>query len=66
MIFSLHSLIYPFETLLEWEDRLLFGSDFPNIPYDFAESYNYLFEMGLPKSFYEKVLAINAKRLYGI
>jgi hypothetical protein len=56
----------PYEALIENEDRILFGSDFPNIPYDFSESYRFLFSLNFPKSFYEKIFALNAKRFYDL
>lgn len=54
------------EILLEYEDRILFGSDFPNIPYAFEESFKYLFSMAFPRSFYEKVFSRNARTFYGL
>ena len=54
------------QKLLEYEDQILFGSDFPNIPYDFKESWKTLFSYNLPKSFYEKIMYGNAKTLYRI
>jgi len=50
--------------LQEHEDQLLFGSDFPHIPYDFVESWKTLFSLQLPKSFYEKLMYKNAQKLY--
>lgn len=46
------------------EDQLLFGSDFPEIPYDFQESWKSLFSLQLRKSFYEKLMYKNARKLY--
>jgi hypothetical protein len=52
------------EVLLRHEDQILFGSDFPHIPYDFEESWKYLFSLDLPISFYEKVMFENARKFY--
>jgi len=54
------------EDLLAHEDRLLYGSDFPNIPYNYNQSIEGLLNLGLPKSFYDKVFYENAKRIFGI
>lgn len=52
------------QVLLDHEDQILFGSDFPNIPYDFAESWKYLFSLDLPPLFYTKIMYQNAERFY--
>ena len=54
------------EELLSYEDRILFGSDFPLISYDYSCSTEGLLNLNLPKSFYEKVFYENAKRILGI
>ncbi|MHA1486226.1 MAG: amidohydrolase family protein, partial [Promethearchaeota archaeon] len=54
------------EELLSHEDRILFGSDFPNIPYDYSCSIEGLLNLNLPKSFYNKVFYENAKRIFRI
>jgi len=54
------------EELLSYEDRILFGSDFPNISYEYASSAEGLLNLNLPKSFYEKVFYENAKRIFGV
>ncbi len=51
------------EDLLSYEDRILFGSDFPNLPYDYSISTKGLLDMNLPKTFYDKIFYENAKRL---
>ncbi|MHA1508590.1 MAG: amidohydrolase family protein [Promethearchaeota archaeon] len=43
---------------------MLFGSDFPNIPYDYSCSIEGLLNLNLPKSFYDKVFYENAKRIF--
>ena len=54
------------EELLQYQDRILFGSDFPNIPYDYELSTRNLFELNLPKSFYNKIFYSNAEKLFNI
>jgi len=54
------------EDLIAHEDRILYGSDFPNIPYDYNQSIEGLLDLNLPKSFYDKVFYENAKRIFGI
>ncbi|GAI80906.1 unnamed protein product, partial [marine sediment metagenome] len=54
------------DVLLSYQDRILFGSDFPNIPYDYENSTKGLLEMGLPRSFYENIFFNNAKRIFKI
>ncbi|MHA1732059.1 MAG: amidohydrolase family protein [Promethearchaeota archaeon] len=56
----------PHDALLEHEDQLLFGSDFPNIPYPYEESFKHLFSLGFPRKFYEKFMCENARRFYGL
>ncbi|MFX1532036.1 MAG: amidohydrolase family protein, partial [Promethearchaeota archaeon] len=52
------------EDLLSYQDRILFGSDFPNIPYEYNLATKGLLSLNLPKSFYENVFFNNAKRLF--
>ena len=54
------------EDLLSYQDRILFGSDFPNIPYEYEHSTKGLFELNLPKKFYEDIFYNNAKKLFNI
>jgi len=56
----------PLERLLPYEDRILFGSDFPNIPYNYEESVNGLLRTGLPGDFLRKVFRDNAVRMFGL
>ncbi len=53
----------PCERLLPYRDRLLFGSDFPNIPYPYEESVEGLLRLGLGDEFLDKVFRENAKRI---
>lgn len=52
------------EDLITYQDRILFGSDFPNIPYNYEESTKGLLELDLPIIFYENIFYKNAKRLF--
>jgi predicted TIM-barrel fold metal-dependent hydrolase len=52
------------DILLSYQDRILFGSDFPNIPYEYKNSTKGLFEFDLPRNFYEKIFYNNAKRIF--
>ena len=46
-------------------DRILFGSDFPNIPYRYQNSVLGWLERDMERSFYEKLFFGNAKSLFG-
>jgi hypothetical protein len=52
------------EILVSYQDRILFGSDFPNIPYDYDYSTKGLFEMEFSKDFYNKIFFENAQRIF--
>lgn len=52
------------ERLYEISDRILFGSDFPNIPYNYQNSVLGWLERGMDYSFYEKIFHKNAERLF--
>ena len=54
------------EELLSHEDRILFGSDFPVISYDYSYSIEGLLNLNLPKSFYQKIFYENAKRIFKV
>ena len=54
------------EDLLSYQDRILFGTDYPNIPYEYERSTKGLLEFDLPKKFYENIFYENAKRLFDI
>lgn len=55
----------PVERLLPHQDRILFGSDFPNIPYDYSDAVNGLIATGLGEEFLKKVFHGNAERILG-
>ncbi|MHA2334820.1 MAG: amidohydrolase family protein [Candidatus Hodarchaeales archaeon] len=52
------------EKLYAISDRILFGSDFPNIPYDFRNSVLGWLERDMESSFYRKIFSNNAKTLF--
>ena len=54
------------EELISYQDRILFGTDFPNIPYEYTLSTKGLLGLNLPKSFYENVFFNNAKRVFNL
>jgi len=54
------------EELISYQDRILFGTDFPNIPYEYTLSTKGLLSLNLPKSFYENIFFNNAKRLFNL
>jgi uncharacterized protein len=54
----------PYKRLLPYQDRLLFGSDFPNIPYAYTESVDSLIRLGLGDDFLRRVFRDNAKRIF--
>jgi predicted TIM-barrel fold metal-dependent hydrolase len=54
------------EDLISYQDRILYGSDFPNIPYDYKLSTKGLLELELPREFYENIFMNNAKRLFNV
>lgn len=49
--------------LLDLQDRILFGSDFPNIPYTYAHAVRSVLELGLGDAWSRDVLHHNAARL---
>ncbi|MFW9825258.1 MAG: amidohydrolase family protein [Candidatus Thorarchaeota archaeon] len=54
------------EELISYQDRILFGSDFPNIPYDYQLSTKGLLALDLPRNFYENIFFKNAQRIFNI
>jgi predicted TIM-barrel fold metal-dependent hydrolase len=52
------------EDLIVFQDKIFFGSDFPNIPYEYRRSTKGLLELNLPKTFYKKIFYENAKRIF--
>jgi hypothetical protein len=56
----------PIERVLEFQDRVVFGSDFPNIPYPWEHAVETILEMRLGRALEEKLLCTNAARLLGL
>jgi uncharacterized protein len=52
--------------LVAHQDRILFGSDFPLIPYDYDEERRWAWERGLDASVRRKIFHDNALRFYGL
>ncbi|MHA1292713.1 MAG: amidohydrolase family protein [Promethearchaeota archaeon] len=52
------------EDLILYQDRILYGSDFPNIPYDYQFSTKGFLELNLSKNFYENIFYNNSKKLF--
>ncbi|MCB1315537.1 MAG: amidohydrolase family protein [Leptospiraceae bacterium] len=48
-----------------YQDRILYGSDFPNIPYDYAEQKEAILNMQLGERIEQNVFQNNARRLLG-
>lgn len=47
-------------------DRVLFGSDFPSIPYDYADAVRAVVDLGMPEDWQRAVLWHNAARLLAL
>ncbi|GGK34714.1 amidohydrolase family protein [Nocardia camponoti] len=54
------------DRLVRMGDRILFGSDFPNIPYDYGEAVNALERLDLGDDWVRKVLSTNAVELFDL
>ena len=52
------------EDLISYQDRILFGSDFPNIPYEYENSTKGLLDLDLSREFYQKIFYENAKKIF--
>jgi predicted TIM-barrel fold metal-dependent hydrolase len=52
--------------LIEFQDRILYGSDFPNLPYHLATGVQGLLALELGSSIEDKILYSNAARLLGL
>ena len=51
---------------IEFQDQIMFGSDFPNIPYEYEQSYREFIKLDLPPKVFNKIFHQNAQTLYGI
>jgi predicted TIM-barrel fold metal-dependent hydrolase len=54
------------DDLLRWQDRIVFGSDFPNLPYPYEEERDALWLRDLPPAVYQKIFHDNAAALLGL
>ncbi|MFX1280052.1 MAG: amidohydrolase family protein [Promethearchaeota archaeon] len=54
------------DDLVCYQDRILFGTDFPNIPYDYINSTKGLLDLDLSKKFYNDIFFNNAKQLFDL
>ena len=54
------------DDLLAVADRVLFGTDFPNLPYAWARERDWLMGVGLPEPALDAILRGNALRLVGL
>ena len=52
--------------LRRWQDRVLFGSDFPLIPYDYDEERRWAWTRGLDERARRKIFHDNALRFFGL
>jgi uncharacterized protein len=52
------------EDLLRHRDRVVFGSDFPNLPYAYEEERRGLWARDLPLEVYQRIFHENARRLF--
>lgn len=50
--------------MAENSTQILFGSDFPNIPYHYESAINEMLKLNLPKEAFENIFYENAKRLF--
>jgi len=54
------------DDLLRWQDRIVFGSDFPNLPYPYEEERAALWLRDLPLAAFRKIFRDNAAALLGL
>ena len=53
----------PIQRVLEFQDRVVFGSDFPNIPYSVESAIQTIVDLRLGRALEEKIFSTNAARL---
>jgi predicted TIM-barrel fold metal-dependent hydrolase len=56
----------PIQRVLEFQDRVVYGSDFPNIPYRVESAIQAILDLRLGRTLEEKLLCTNAARLLGL
>ena len=54
------------EQILRHQDRILFGSDFPLIPYDYEEERRWAVDRGFPETVRRKIFYANALKFLGL
>jgi predicted TIM-barrel fold metal-dependent hydrolase len=54
------------DMLISYQDRILYGSDFPNIPYDYENSTKGLLDLDLERGIYQKIFSENARKIFKI
>jgi hypothetical protein len=52
--------------LVRYADRILFGSDFPNLPYPYEAERVGLWARDLPMDVYRRIFRDNARRFFGV
>ena len=52
--------------LVRWQDRILFGSDFPNTPHSYEDERRPIWEWAVPETVHRKIFHDNAQRLLGL
>jgi predicted TIM-barrel fold metal-dependent hydrolase len=52
--------------LVRYADRILFGSDFPNLPYPYEEERKDLWARDLPLAVYRRIFRENALTFFGV
>ena len=52
--------------LVRWQDRILFGSDFPNTPHSYDDERRPIWERPVPETVHRKIFHDNAQRLFGL
>ena len=53
----------PIGRVLEYQDRVLYGSDFPNIPHSLEDGVQAILNLRLGRALEEKLLSTNAARV---
>ena len=54
------------QDLVRWQDRVVFGSDFPNTPHPYDEERRPIWERSLPETVHRKIFRDNARRLLNL
>jgi predicted TIM-barrel fold metal-dependent hydrolase len=52
--------------LVRWQDRILFGSDFPNTPHSYDDERRPIWDREVPEMVHRKIFHDNAQRLLGL